>query len=418
MRLCFLEDRAEFLEPLTLTRPVFDLVCGCGTLADKLIRLVRPDEIGGLVRPYLEQVTQQRHPTWAINDASWLADGPVLLVNPRWLPARSMFLDPQPGCVGVIDDELAYVYLSGDDAQSLDVANWQIQLEELKRTLPCHDAGGVFVRFPWDLVQHNGREIERDFPGPLGPTPTGLIGSAHHLYLHPSAKIDPFVVFDTTQGPVMVQKDAVIGAFTKLEGPCVIGPSSQLLGAKVRAGTTIGPQCRIGGEVEASIVHGYSNKYHEGFLGHAYVGKWCNLGAGTHNSDLRNDYGEVTVTVHGQAIGTGLSKVGCFLGDHVRTGLGTLINTGTNVGVFCQLLPAGRLAPKYMPSFTNWWNGGIAEGFDIDKLWSIAETVSNRRHVILSAAERDLMLYLHQVTWSERRRVLLDVESRALRRSA
>ena len=110
-------------------------------------------------------------------------------------------------------------------------------------------------------------------------------------------------------------------------------------GGKIRAGTTLGPDCRIGGEVEASIVQGHSNKYHDGFLGHAYVGEWVNLGAGTQNSDLRNDYGEVTVTVNGRLVRTGQTKVGCFLGDHTKTGLGTLLNTGTSVGVFCNLLP-------------------------------------------------------------------------------
>src|SRR5207244_9081729 len=100
--------------------------------------------------------------------------------------------------------------------------------------------------------------------------------------------------------------------FSRLEGPCVIGAGTHVLGAKIRSGTTLGPQCRIGGEVEASIVHGYSNKAHDGFLGHSYVGEWVNLGAGTCNSDLRNDYGEVTVTVRGQPVRTGLAKVGCF----------------------------------------------------------------------------------------------------------
>ncbi len=89
-------------------------------------------------------------------------------------------------------------------------------------------------------------------------------------------------------------------------------------------------------------MQGYSNKYHDGFLGHTYVGEWVNLGAGTQNSDLRNDYGEVTVTVNGRIVPTGATKVGCFLGDHTKTGLGTLLNTGTNAGAFCNLLPADR----------------------------------------------------------------------------
>src|SRR5207248_75825 len=170
------------------------------------------------------------------------------------------------------------------------------------------------------------------------------------LLLSPTARRDPMVVADTSRGPVVINREAVVTAFSRLEGPCYVGPQTHVLGAKVRAGTTLGPNCRVGGEVEASILHGHSNKYHDGFLGHSYVGEWVNLGAGTHNSDLRNDYGEVTVMVNGRLVPTGLTKVGCFLGDHSKTGLGTLLNTGSNVGIFCNVLPWG-LAPKYVPSF-------------------------------------------------------------------
>src|SRR5207248_4742174 len=127
---------------------------------------------------------------------------------------------------------------------------------------------------------------------------------------------DPLIGADTTRGPVVIDRHAVITAFSRLEGPCYIGPHTHILGATIRAGTTLGPHCRIGGEVEASIIQGYTNKYHDGFLGHSYVGSWVNLGAGTHNSDLRNDYGPVTVTVAGRRVDTGRTKIGCYLGDH------------------------------------------------------------------------------------------------------
>src|SRR6185503_20580297 len=124
--------------------------------------------------------------------------------------------------------------------------------------------------------------------------------------------------------------------------PCYVGPESWILGAKLRGGT-VGPWCRVGGEVEASVVQGYSNKCHDGFLGHSYLGEWVNLGAGTQVSDLRHDYEAVTVPLGGERVNTGLTKVGCFIGDHTKTGLNTLINTGSVVGAFCQLLPTGGL---------------------------------------------------------------------------
>src|SRR5262249_37192887 len=159
----------------------------------------------------------------------------------------------------------------------------------------------------------------------------GVVGPGDQLRIDPTAHLDPMVLIDTRSGPVVIDGAAVVSAFSRLEGPCYVGPRTQVLGAKVRGGTTLGPDGRGGGGVEASILQGHSNKYHEGFLGHSYVGEWVNLGAGTHTSDLRNDYGEVSVVVNGQRVATGRTKVGSFLGDHTKTGLGTLLNTGSNV---------------------------------------------------------------------------------------
>src|SRR5262249_53668386 len=195
-----------------------------------------------------------------------------------------------------------------------------------------------------------------------------VVGPPERLRIDPTAHLDPMVVADTRGGPVVVAADAVVNAFTRLEGPCYVGPGTHVLGPKLRGGTPLRPNWRIGGEVEASIVQGHSNKYHDGFLGHSYIGEWVNLGAGTYNSDLRNDYGEVTVTVDGVPVATGSPKVGCFLGDHTKTGLGTLLNTGSNVGVFCNLLPSGTLLPKYVPSFASWWNGKLTDRAALDEL--------------------------------------------------
>jgi UDP-N-acetylglucosamine diphosphorylase/glucosamine-1-phosphate N-acetyltransferase len=238
------------------------------------------------------------------------------------------------------------------------------------------------------------------------------------MLVDPTAVVDPMVVADTTKGPVVIDREAVINAFSRLEGPCYIGPATQVLGAKIRAGATLGPHCRVGGEVEASIIHGYSNKYHDGFLGHAYVGEWVNLGAGTHNSDLRNDYGPVHVTVDGQSIDTGCTKVGCFLGDHTKTGLGTLLNTGTNSGIFCNLLPSGRLLPKHVPSFCSWWNGSLRENSDLWQLLRTAAEVMRRRGQALTDSHASLYSHIFDQTAALRRRSLMAKEPLTLRRSA
>jgi hypothetical protein len=175
---------------------------------------------------------------------------------------------------------------------------------------------------------------------------------------------------------------------------------------------TIGPNCRIGGEVEASIVHGYSNKYHEGFLGHAYIGEWVNLGAITSNSDLRNDYGEVFVPLGGDPVATGQAKVGCFIGDHTRTGLGSMLNTGTAIGVMCNVLPAGPLLPKHIPSFTAVRYGRIAPGFPLEQMFATARIVMGRRDKEFTEVEEHLYLDLYEQTRLERERAFQKSQDR------
>lgn len=424
MRLCVFEDRAEQLEPLSLTRPVFELRCGINTLAEKLTRYFGVPVRAVLVRSCLEDLQRMQHPNIAVNDVDVSPGDDLILVNGRWLPPDDAFVAPGVSCVGVAGAGVAYVVLKHHDLPSLTLDHLPELLDHWQQTLPTRSAGGRLIGYPWELVEQNAEEIRRDFAW-LNPTrqtsdDTALtvLGPQGHLWIAPSARIEPLTVADTTHGPVVIDAGAVISAFTRLEGPCYIGPRTQVFGAKIRAGTSLGSECRVGGEVEASILHGHSNKYHEGFLGHSYVGEWVNLGAGTHNSDLRNDYGEVTIIQHGLPVQTGCNKVGCFLGDHTKTGLGTLLNTGTNVGAFCNLLPAGRFAPKYVPSFTSWWNGSLREAFTLEQLLTTAEIAMKRRGVTLTDAHRALYASLLDATQAERRQVMRESEQRQLRRSA
>jgi hypothetical protein len=150
------------------------------------------------------------------------------------------------------------------------------------------------------------------------------------------------------------------------------------MGAQVRAGTTIGPHCRVGGEVECSIMLGYSNKYHAGFLGHSYVGEWVNLAAGTSTGDLRCDYQPVSVPINGAEVPTGRTKVGSLIGDHAKTGLGVLLNCGTAVGAFAHVMPTGTFAPRSVPSFHRAGPGGMKE-LDANRLLATAAVVMRRR---------------------------------------
>ena len=191
-----------------------------------------------------------------------------------------------------------------------------------------------------------------------------------------------------------------------LVGPCFVGPGTHVLGGRIRPGTSLGPHCRVGGEVEASIVQGYSNKAHDGFLGHSFVGEWVNLAAGTHTGDLRNDYGTISVPADGVNLNTGRVKVGSFVGDHARTGLGVLLNCGSVVGAFAAVLPTGRLAPRDVPSFTRHGPDGFAEDLDLIALFATADTMMRRRGRSLSRAQDAVYRAVAAQTAAHRRRAL------------
>ncbi|OAI45119.1 hypothetical protein AYO44_13090 [Planctomycetaceae bacterium SCGC AG-212-F19] len=425
MRVCLFEDAgARNLEPLSLMRPVFKLICGQTTLAAKQWRYFAPCEVGALVRPHLADLYRLLRPRTVVNDLSWLRSEPAILINGRWLPPADVALDISGPAVALVDDQVAYAILGPDRLADCDADTIDDCLESWKATLPARPAGGHMIDYLWDLLEHNAAQITADCRHHSkacvrkGPLPLSLVGPADRLWIDPTAMLDPLVVADTTNGPVVIDAQAVVHAFSRLEGPCYIGPQSHVVGGKIRAGTSIGPNCRVGGEVEGSIIHGYSNKYHDGFLGHSYVGEWVNLGAGTQTSDLRNDYGEVKVVVNGALVPTGSKKVGSFIGDHTKVGLGTLLNTGSNIGVFCNLLPSGTYLPKHVPSFASWWNGALVDRCDLRQEEQTAGLVMRRRGWAYSDIHAELVRYLHQETAAERRRTISHAEQRRLRRSA
>ena len=299
---------------------------------------------------------------------------------------------------------------------------------KVRETGPHADADGRMIDYPWQLIEHNAETLIQDFglssipvssarpfPKIENPCPV-VIGGVAQLFVHDTATIEPLVVVDTTGGPVVVDRGVLVQSFSRLEGPCYIGPGTQVMAARVKS-STIGPACRIGGEVEASIVQGYTNKAHEGFLGHSYLGEWINLGSGTQTSDLRLDYGPVSVIVAGNRVATGLTKVGCFISDHTKTGIGTLLNTGSSVGAFCNLLATGTFTPKVVPSFSAFLRGNLEEGPDLDRLLSVAATAMKRRGCELTDVHTAFYRTLHEKTTVERRSAMQESKKRSQRRT-
>ena len=424
MRVAFFEDAgAVQLGPLALTRPVFELVCGRFSLRERVLSLWPQAEWGVFIRNYLTEVYREEHPGAAVNDGNWLAAGPVLLLNGRWLPEADRLAEIGEGDVGLIGETIAYLALQPSSLPLFASLPWHEALEQAARASRPVPAGGVLIEYPWHLVERNGPQLEADFRVggvPSAPLDLGhdvaLLGRPEAIHIDASAIVDPFTVIDARRGPVFIDREAVIQPFTRLEGPCYVGPGAQLFRAHVRAGTTIGPHCRLGGEIEASILHGYVNSYHDGFLGHAYVGPWVNLGALTTNSDLRNDYSPVRVPIGGEMVDTGAQKVGCFIGDHAKTALASLFNTGSSVGVMSMILPAGELLPKQIPSFCRVWHGQLDDGLDLEGALETARTVMRRRGCQLSDAQERLLRYLHAATKAEREAAILRFREKQDRR--
>lgn len=260
-----------------------------------------------------------------------------------------------------------------------------------------------FIDVPWDLLRLNHHEllvegeqaVRTVHAAELAPRQNPALLPGAHLVspgaiaLHPTARVAPGAVLDASGGPIVVERDALIEPHSYVAGPGWIGAGTHVLGGKLGGGVSLGPVCRVAGEVEESVFQGYANKRHHGFVGHSIVGAWVNLGALTTTSDLKNNYGPVRVSVHGREQATGETKLGAFLGDHVKTAIGTLLTTGSIVGPASNLLGGGITAPKELPAFA-WWTGTSIEGYDAERFVETARVVCARRGRTFGEAQERL----------------------------
>jgi UDP-N-acetylglucosamine diphosphorylase/glucosamine-1-phosphate N-acetyltransferase len=198
------------------------------------------------------------------------------------------------------------------------------------------------------------------------------------------AMVEPGVVFDVRGGAVIMEQHSYVKSGTRLEGPIYVGPGTEILGGVVHR-CSIGPRCKVRGEIADSVLLGYANKAHDGFVGHSVLGRWVNVGAGTTTSDLKNTYGDIRLEVADQRIETGLQHFGSLIGDHAKFAIGTQLNTGTVVGAGANVFGASR-PPKYVPPFA-WGSGG--ERMSRDGFLSVATRVMPRRQVAFTDAVRD-----------------------------
>jgi UDP-N-acetylglucosamine diphosphorylase/glucosamine-1-phosphate N-acetyltransferase len=272
------------------------------------------------------------------------------------------------------------------------------------------------LSYPWDLVRANGEEIRSDVEllrnRRKSPIPAAsfrkkgvtFIGEKN-IFIGRGSTIGPGTVIDASGGPVILGEGVRVYPQATMIGPVFVGNGSVVkVGAQLYPDTSIGPVCKVGGEVEGTIIHGYSNKQHHGFIGHSYIGAWANLGAGTTNSDLKNNYGKVRVRMDSGLIDTGLQFVGLTLGDHSKTAINSMFNTGTIVGVCSNIFGFG-FPPKEVPSFSWGAAGETFTTFALDKAVDMARRVMARRNVTLTGVEDRLIRNIFEQSAGQRRRL-------------
>jgi UDP-N-acetylglucosamine diphosphorylase/glucosamine-1-phosphate N-acetyltransferase len=387
--LCVLydDDRARGWQPLTLTRPAGELRCGGFTFRERIEAVFGVRCFGHLAALALRGFDEYGCAP-VIEADSLPAERARLFVNSRFVPEwGTRFRLPSESGPLVAEGRVAGWFAApGSPAPALE------RLESAA-TPGGNAVCGTFVEELWDLVDLSPGQIAADFAGAPPAPPVNLpahvhrLGPASDLAVAPDVVIEPGVILDVTEGPVRLDAAVRVRAFTRLAGPAWIGTGTTLLGGTF-SGVSIGPHCKVRGEVEASVLLGYSNKAHDGFLGHACAGRWVNLGAQTTNSDLKNNYRSVRIWTPSGERDTGKLKVGCFLGDHVKTAIGTLLNTGTVIGPGASLF-GRQIPPRYVPPFA-WGGNGLAR-YELEPFLETAATVMARRGVIFSAGMRRVL---------------------------
>lgn len=262
---------------------------------------------------------------------------------------------------------------------------------------PSQEIEGVTLRGTYDLLTALEELLVADCadflvaPHPGVPEGSLVLGDPSHLICL-GAAIEPGVVFDLRQGAVVVDQGAEVRSGSRLEGPIYVGPGTKILGGFLR-GSVFGPECRVRGEVSASVFLGYANKSHDGFVGHSVIGQWVNLGAGTTTSNLKNTYGPVRLEVEGERIETGRLNLGSLVGDHAKTAIGTMLATGTVISAGANVFgPASP--PKYVPPFA--WGCAGDERMSEDGFLRVAERVMGRRNVAFSPDRKESLRRAYQ----------------------
>lgn len=377
----------ENLLPLTFTRPVADIRIGILTIREKWEKLT------GLVTSSKTQsyLSEKYSTEYTIDTDNVWVNGSIL-PNKELVDEIRALLPHQE----LVKDTILIALNSGNEKE-LPVSTNNYKKVESKSDL-------VQIKSPWDIFSKNDAALRADFDlltigkKSLPIDASNRVIGKENVFIEEGAKVSCSILNAET-GPIYIGKDAEVMEGCIIRGPFSLGEHAALkLGTKVYGATTIGPQSKVGGEVSNSVIFGYSNKAHDGFLGNAVIGEWCNLGADTNNSNLKNNYGEVKLWNYAknEYVPTGLTFCGLIMGDHSKCGINTMFNTGTVVGVNANIFGAGFPA-THVPSFS--W-GGAADStvYKLPNAFEVATRVFQRRGMVFDEQEQKILTHIFEIT--------------------
>lgn len=378
----------EQLLPLTFTRPVSEIRIGILTLKEKWEKYLQ-DSCSYFTQEYL----QEKFPITVEDDN--------LFINSSLIPTAELLSEIEniePGQVLKYRETVCALRLNKEEAQNFDPENC-CQGSSIQTISDCSK-----INHPWDIFSMNGDSIEQDFKlitkgrkSQLLSKTNNIIGD-HEIFIERGAVVE-FANLNVKNGPIYIGKGAEIMENSAIRGPFAICTQSAVkMGAKIYGPTTIGPHSKVGGELNNVVIFGYSNKAHDGFLGNSVIGEWCNLGADTNNSNLKNNYAEVKLWNYQteRFAKTGLQFCGLIMGDHSKCGINTMFNTGTVVGVAANIFGDG-FPRNFIPSFA--WGG--SHGFTetrINTAFEVAQRVMERRGLEFNEMEQNIMNHIFQMT--------------------
>jgi len=378
------------LLPLTYTRPVAELRVGILTIAEKWQKLW-----GGTPSYLTEEYLSIKYPA-VEEELNYLVNGSVL-PTPTLVEAIKNL---KPTEAIFIKDEIIACCMEADAMEEIEPA--QLREVRIKEFIKM-------IRYPWEIFSLNDEQLRSDFDlltegresAPLSDTNRVL---GQDIFVEEGATVE-CATLNAQSGPIYIGADAEIMEGSMVRGPFALCDHSTLkMGAKIYGATTIGPHCKVGGEVNNSVFLGYANKAHDGFLGNSVIGEWCNIGADSNNSNLKNNYADVRIWSYEteRFVPTGLQFCGLIMGDHSKCGINTMFNTGTVVGVSANIFGSG-FPRNFVPSFS--WGGAAGMStYKTEKAFEVAERVMDRRGKVLDTVEKDILRHIFEESKVYRRK--------------